>query len=71
MNLFPFQRRETKAKVVRGKERENYIGELIQEECFEREKWERKNRIVRTISDRGRETEREEKLSQGESQTQK
>ena len=40
-------------------------------EYFEREKWERKNRIVRKVSDRGEKLKGGEKLSQGESQTQK
>ena len=41
------------------------MGELIHRECFEREKWERKNRIVRKISDRGRETERRRETKSG------
>ena len=39
--------------------------ELIHKECFEREKWERKNRIVRKVSDRGRETERRRETESG------
>ena len=41
------------------------MGELIQEECFEREKWERKNKIVRKVSDRGRETEKRRETELG------
>ena len=43
MNLFAFWGRETKAKpkVVREDKERIYIGELIQEECFEREMGEK------------------------------
>ena len=41
------------------------MGELIHRECFEREKWERKNRTVRKVSDRGRETKRRREIESG------
>ena len=41
------------------------MGELIHRECFERDKWERKNRTVKKVSDRGRETERRREIESG------
>ena len=41
------------------------MGKLIHRECFEREKWERMNRIIRKVFDMGRETERRREKESG------